>query len=366
MTHSQTPESGAHHNHTDNILIAANIKRDHFELRVIDTLPANGITMLYGPSGAGKTSLLRILAGLDKAKHLLTLCGEPIHLIPPHRRPLGYVQQRPYLFPHMNVARNLDYAEKRQLQGDGIPREEVIELLKLGDLLERPSQHLSGGERQRVAIAQALLRNPKMLLLDEPLSSLDQQQQRNVMNHLERLKQHVNIPMLYVTHALHEVARLGDHLLVMDNGKVVQRGPLPQAFKQLQEHVDESIISCIIEGNLGEKDPRWGLTEFVFEGGQFLLHETHERTSQTARVQLFAKDVSLAKTKHTDMSLLNILPGTVTAIDQSREAVALVEVTLHHSSHCLIASITQRSVHEMNLAVGDDIWAQIKSVALIS
>ena len=203
------------------------IKRGRFTLDVDLSVPAQGVTALFGPSGCGKTTLLRAIAGLErhpggsvKMDEVIWQGGEVF--VPPHRRPLGYVFQEASLFTHLNVRRNLEYGLKRvPSAGRKVSLEQAIELLGIERLLERRPDRLSGGERQRVAIARALAVSPRLLLMDEPLASLDGARKREIMPHIESLCRELDVPVIYVSHAAPEVARLADHLVLLENGRIM-------------------------------------------------------------------------------------------------------------------------------------------------
>jgi len=213
------------------IEIDLRLARPAFTLEVRQTLPAQGITAFFGPSGCGKTTLLRAIAGLERAQGRVAMGDAAWQddargaFVPAHQRSLGYVIQEAALFPHLDVRRNLDYGLKRtRAEERRIPLDQVIELLGIGHLMQRRTTTLSGGERQRVAIARALATSPRLLLMDEPLAALDMQRKREVLPYLEGLQRELRLPILYVSHAIDEVSRLADHLLVMEEGRVRAAG----------------------------------------------------------------------------------------------------------------------------------------------
>ena len=216
-----------------------NIQRDDFLLSLDTSLPGSGISAIFGPSGCGKTTLLRAVAGLEKDPDgLCRINGETWQLarqhLPTHRRPLGYVFQEANLFPHINVQRNLEYGFERIPAGQRrIRMSDAVELLGLAHLLARNTGSLSGGERQRVAIARALLTSPSLLLMDEPLAALDRNGRREILPYLEQLHDELAMPVIYVSHATEEVARLADHLLLMDSGRIRAQGPAAQMLTRL-------------------------------------------------------------------------------------------------------------------------------------
>ncbi|MDP2805984.1 MAG: molybdenum ABC transporter ATP-binding protein, partial [Gallionellaceae bacterium] len=215
-----------------NICAHFKMQLDRFALDASFAAPAVGVTALFGPSGSGKTTLLRCIAGLERVAGTLHVNGEIWQdektFLPIHKRPLGYVFQEASLFPHLSVRANLEYGYKRIAPDERkVHLEQVVEWLGLSHLIDRnnPTQ-LSGGERQRVAIARALLTSPRILLMDEPLSALDATSKQDILPYLERLHRELNIPVLYVSHALDEVTRLADHLVLLEKGRVIASGEL--------------------------------------------------------------------------------------------------------------------------------------------
>ncbi len=342
-----------------------------FELQLAASLPGSGITAIYGDSGCGKTTLLRCLAGLQPGvQGHLRVHGETWldagTNLPAHRRPVGYVFQEANLFPHLTVAGNLDYASKRAAPGAArLGREELIALLGLQELLQQSPASLSGGERQRVAIARALLINPRLLLMDEPLAALDSARKREILPYLESLHESLEIPLLYVSHSLEEVARLADHVLVLDQGKIVEQGPMLEVLAQLQSRLQEGEDSgAVLAGTIAAKDEAWHLSRFDFDGGSLWLRDSGEAIGERLRLQVLARDVSLSLTDNSDSSIVNRLPCTVREIvNEQDEAMALVSLELGNSR--LVARLSRRSVHELRLLPGMPVWAQIKSVAML-
>ena len=342
-----------------------------FTLDVDLDLPGSGVTALFGHSGSGKTTLLRCIAGLERAHEgRLVFRGdswqEGARSVPVHRRPLGYVFQEASLFPHLTAGGNLQYAMKRASSGAQVVTfDHAVDLLGIGHVLDRRVDELSGGERQRMAIARALLINPRLLLMDEPLASLDLARKREILPYLERLRGELDIPILYVSHSPEEVARLADHLVVLDDGKAVASGPLAQTLSRMDFPIrlDED-TAVVLEGKVIEREARWQLVRAGFPGGSLWLRDTLHNIGDTLRLRVLARDVSLALTHHDDTSILNLLPGEVTEIaENTADGLALVRVAVGESH--LLARLTLRSVAHLELAPGKKVWAQIKSVALI-
>ncbi|HQN45845.1 MAG TPA: molybdenum ABC transporter ATP-binding protein, partial [Rugosibacter sp.] len=249
-----------------------------FTLDVNLQLPAQGITALFGPSGSGKTSLLRCIAGLEKVSngHLIVNgeCWQADNVfLPVHRRALGYIFQEASLFPHLSVQGNLDYGAVRSRRqktntAEPVDQRNIVELLGIGHLLQRQPERLSGGERQRVAIARALLAAPKLLLMDEPLAALDFERKREILPYLERLRDELAIPVIYVSHALDEVSRLADHLVMLDAGKAIASGSLTELTARLDlplaQYQDAGVV---IDVTVGAHDAEYHLTRLDFPGG---------------------------------------------------------------------------------------------------
>lgn len=354
----------------DHIQVRINLARSKFDLQADIEIPGRGITAIFGRSGSGKTSLLRCLAGLEPGcKGEITFRGVSWQrgdtFIPTHKRPIGYVIQTPSLFPHLNVRGNLEFAQKRAAT-DSLPFDQVVEMLALENLLDRNSQRLSGGERQRVAMGRALLVGPQLLLMDEPLASLDNQSKKEIMPFLERLHRELDIPVVYVSHSIEEAARLADHLIVMDTGRIVGQGSLDQMLSRMDFPINlEDDTGVVWEGQVLDEDEKWHLSRLKTGGGDIWVRGTGLTGEASLRVRILARDVSLALTRHDDSSILNILPGEIEAIHHEPAAnSALVRVSVGES--LLLARLTLRSVDSLGLEPGKQVWAQIKSAALVT
>lgn len=362
------------------ITIQLALQRPAFSLNVNLQLPAQGITALFGASGSGKTTLLRCVAGLERAHPARVQMGDAVWqddaqslFLPAWRRPLGYVFQESSLFDHLDVQGNLEYGLKRVSAkqnnlGNSRTLAASIELLGIGALLQRRPQQLSGGERQRVAIARAIALQPRLLLLDEPLASLDYTRQQEILPWLERLRDETRIPMLYVTHALDEVTRLADTLVVLDAGTVRAVGPTAQVLSATQSpmHLGDE-AGAVLEGTVAAKDAQWHLAQVGFAGGSLWLRDTGLTLGQRVRVRVSARDVSVSTTEPQHTSIQNLLPCTVDSVEPdehpSQVLVRLRCGTSEGSSH-LWARMTARAGHTLALVPGKAVWAQIKSAAL--
>jgi molybdate transport system ATP-binding protein len=344
--------------------------RGDFLLDVDLELPGSGVTALFGPSGAGKTTLLRAVAGLERdpagyCRVLGETWQDQGRFLPPHRRPLGYVFQEASLFSHLSVRDNLAYGFRR------VPAEqrrvglgEVAALLGVEQLLARRPDTLSGGERQRVAIARALLTSPRLLLMDEPLAGLDRASKRDILPYLERLHDELAMPVLYVSHAADEVARLADHVVMLEAGRVRASDPIAEWLTRLdlaseQGDAAEAVIQAIVSGH----DEEFHLSFLDFAGGRFCVARHGLPTGQPARLRVQARDVSLTLERQSGTSILNIFPATVDGLVEEGPGQVLVRLDL--GGDYLLSRVTRKSATELGLQTGKAVYAQIKAVALV-
>jgi len=376
------------------------LRQAAFTLDVDLRLPGRGVTALFGQSGSGKTTCLRCLAGLAAPQEgYLSVNGE-VWLdtqqridVPTHRRALGYVFQEASLFAHLNVRDNLRYGQKRVAPAERkVALDHAAELLGIDHLLGRMPGGLSGGERQRVGMARALLTSPRLLLMDEPLAALDNARKQEILPYLERLHEELDIPIVYVSHAPEEVARLADHLVLLEQGKVLASGPIGQTLARLDlpsALADDA--SVVIEGEVASYDPAYRLlTVGVARNTVDLpapqdtsrpaigerspnaamaatLRVVHEPLPVGRRMRLVvrARDVSLTLTPPQDSSILNVLPVRVEDMAETAEA-AQVMVRLDAGGSPLLARITRYSRDQLGLVPGSHAWAQVKSVSLLA
>jgi molybdate transport system ATP-binding protein len=356
----------------DGIRVRLDIRRGDFSLAVDLDLPGQGITALFGPSGSGKTTVLRAIAGLERAAGAcITVKGEVWQdgangvFVPPHRRALGYVFQEASLFSHLSVRANLEFGMKRVSPRERLfSPETVAGLLGVDHLLARRPDGLSGGERQRVAIARALLASPRLLLMDEPLAALDLRRKQEILPYLERLHGELSIPIIYVSHAPDEVARLADHLVLLDGGRVVASGPIGETLARADlppAFADDAgvVLDTVLEGH--EPD---ALSRLAFAGGVLYVGQRKEAIGSRLRCRIHARDVSLALARPTGSSIVNLLPATVTAV-AATDTPGHVLVQLRVGEAPLLARITARSRRELEIAPGREVWVQIKGVALL-
>lgn len=346
------------------------LRRSDFSLNVDCELPSQGITVVFGASGSGKTTLLRCVAGLEpEAKGVVEFSGSQWQsnsfFLPAHQRPVGYVFQNGGLFSHLSIRGNLDFSVKRASAAeDALSFNYVIDLLGIEPLLARMPEELSGGEQQRVAIARALLIQPQLLLMDEPLSSLDRKRKQDILPYLERLKRELKLPIIYVTHSIEELARLADHVLLMDDGSVLTEGALQETMARIDlPLLDGGEAGVVLEATITEREAQWALMKLSFSGGELWCPDSGQRLGEDVRVRVLARDVSLSKVSHNDTSIMNVLPAHVDDIAESDGASTLVRLAVGETP--IIARLTRRSVHHLQLKLGDPIWVQVKSVALV-
>ena len=340
-----------------------------FALEVALTLPGRGVTALFGASGSGKTTVLRCIAGLERAPEgHVSVAGEVWQdagfWLPTHRRALGYVFQEASLLAHLTVLGNLRYGLRRVPGASSDQLTQAIELLALEPLLERRPERLSGGERQRVAIARALALKPRLLLMDEPLAALDAARKQEVLPYLERLQRECALPVLYVTHDIDEVARLAEHLVLLEAGQVRASGATADLLTRLDlplAHTDSAsavLHACVLHHEADDH-----LTRVSFAGGGLWLPRQPQSPGQTLRLRVQARDVSLTLQRQSDTSILNIVPVNVTAL--APDGAAQMLVALEAGGVALLARVTLRSARLLGLAPGLALFAQIKGVAIL-
>ena len=346
------------------------LEREGFLLDVDLALPASGVTGIYGPSGCGKTTLLRAVAGLEPLDQADIIVNGEVwqqgrRALPVHKRPIGYVFQEASLFPHLNVMQNLQYGLKRiPVEKRCVALDRAVQLLDIAPLLQRSTHQLSGGERQRVSIARALSLCPKLLLMDEPLSALDHNRKQEIMPYLERLHTELQIPVLYVSHAMDEIARLADHLVLMERGVVTGSGPVAEMMTQLDlsiAHGDEA--AALIEAKVEAHDEAFDLTYISFSGGRFAVAHRALEIGTLVRLRVLARDVSLTLHHQTETSILNIFAATIDEIALEGSAQVVVRLNLKGSS--LLARVTRKSASQLDLSPGKSLYVQVKSVALV-
>ena len=366
------------------IHVRLELPRASFTLGIDLSLPPRGITVLFGPSGSGKTSILRAVAGLERAHGALVRLGADVWQddergiwVPTHRRPLGYVFQEASLFDHLDVMGNLRFglarASKTATLLSGTPHDptestlqQVIALLGIGHLLQRRTDALSGGERQRVAIARALATQPRLLLLDEPLSALDAARRQDILPWLERLRDEAQVPMLYVTHSVDELARLADHVVVLDQGRVQAQGAVSAVMADVRGPLARGEeAAALLEAVIEERNLPWHLSRARFAGGELWLRDAGHASGHRVRLRVLARDVSLAIQEPQGVSVQNVVQGLVESLTEGEHPSHMM-VAVRCGDTRLLSRITRRAAHELALRPGVSVWAMIKAVAVVA
>lgn len=348
------------------------LERGDFSLDVRFTAASPGITALFGRSGSGKTTLVHLLAGLLKpSSGLIALNDEKLFdsglrlNVPAHRRRVGCVFQDLRLFPHLNVAGNLRYGLRRAAaQSQRITMERIVALLDLGPFLERRTWQLSGGERQRVALGRALLGQPRLLLLDEPLAAIDAARREEVLPYFERLRDELALPIVLVTHQFEDIVRLATDVVLMESGRVLAHGSLPAISlrPELTLLLGREGLGAVIEGRVVSIDGQSGLATVTAGASRLLVPADGLTVGHDLHLQLLARDVILATAPPVGLSVRNQLQGVITAINP--EASHNVMVSLDASGLPLLARVTKAAALDLQLRVGQQLWILIKAVSL--
>jgi molybdate transport system ATP-binding protein len=352
------------------LTICVDKRQGDLDLQLDISLPLQGISAIFGRSGAGKTSLINMISGLIRPDRGRIALGDEVlfdsrrrlHLRPEQRR-IGYVFQDARLFPHYSVQGNLGYGCRTP---DPQQFRDVVELLGIGPLLARAPASLSGGERQRVAIGRALLSRPRLLLMDEPLASLDLPRKRELMPYLERLAAEIKLPIVYVSHSLDEVLRLADHLVLLDKGRAPLQGPLEAVWgsEQMRPWFAVEELSTVLRARVIGQDLRWQLTHLSLGDGRGLWVRRFEaRNGQGVRLRIRANDISIVRIRPRQSSIRNILPATIEALQPDDDG-HLMAVQLRVGTQRLWAHITLWAAAELALKPGDAVFAQIKGISL--
>jgi molybdate transport system ATP-binding protein len=331
-----------------------------------------GVTALFGRSGSGKTTLLNAIAGLLRPQRGRIRVDDTVFFdaaqgidLPARKRRVGYVFQEGRLLPHLSVRQNLLYgrfftpAAERRAELDP-----VVALLDLGPLLARRPHHLSGGEKQRVAIGRALLASPRLLLMDEPLASLDAGRKGEILYYIERLRDETRLPIVYVSHAIDEVVRLADRVALLSDGRIRASGTVSEMAGRLElrPYLGRFEGGAVIEAKVAEQDLEMGLARLTFAGGELFAPDVDALAGAGVRVRIRARDVSIALQRPAQASFLNVLGGTVAALGE--DSGASVDVQLDVGGTPLIARVTRKSVAALGLAPGKPVYALIKAVAI--
>ncbi len=351
--------------------VAVRHRLGSFALDVAFEAPA-GVTALFGRSGSGKTTVVGAIAGLLHPRHgRVALGGVPLLdterglSVPRHRRRIGTVFQEGRLFPHLSVRQNLLFGRWFAPRGEaGADVDAVVEMLGLGPLLARRPARLSGGEKQRVAIGRALLSRPRLLLMDEPLSALDESRKAEILPYIERLRDEAAVPIVYVSHSVAEVARLADTLVVLDDGRVTAAGPAAEILGRLDvvPLAGSREAGAVLEARVAAQDERFGLTTLSTPAGALRVPCVDLPIGTALRIQIPARDVLLSRAAPIGTSALNVLPAVVAEVPEA--AGATVDLRLDCGGVALVARITRLSLGEMGLAPGVPVFAVVKSVAL--
>lgn len=342
-----------------------NLARPGFRLSLRQSLPLAGLTAVFGPSGAGKSTLLRVIAGFERTGARIAfgphVWEDGRHFVPPHRRRVGFVFQDPRLFAHLDVRGNLAYGARRAGRLGELA--DIAERYDLTRLLDRRADSLSGGEAQRVALARAVLADPQLLLMDEPLSALDQARRAEVLPHIERLRDEARLPILYVSHSLAEVVRLSNDVLALADGQVVAFGPTGAvlADRAAAAAFGGEEPGSLIEARVSGHDPD-GLCRLAFDGGTILVPGPLPPLGAAVRLLVRARDVIIARDRPTAISALNVIDAVINNVTEAGPAAA--DVQLSCGTTRVRARITRRSAGELGLAPGTRCYAILKSVAL--
>ena len=343
-----------------------------YTLDVDLTLPGEGITGIFGASGSGKSTFLRAIAGLERPVNSRIVIRDEIWhddakniFVPPYRRSLGFVFQDAALFPHLSVLKNLRYGQKRIQESDRkIPLDYVVDLLGISHLMERKPDTLSGGEKQRVGIARALATSPRILLMDEPLASLDMPRKKEIIPYLNRLNEELEIPILYVSHALDEIISLADHMVLLENGTVRAADITSKLLTRLDLPLAHSNdAAAVINGTVIERDDSFHLNTIAFSGGQIILPGEVTQKGKSMRLRIEASDVSLTLERTTNTSILNIIESEVVAIHDNTAGRVMIELDANGTR--FLCRITARSASVLELEPGKRVYAQIKAVAIV-
>jgi molybdate transport system ATP-binding protein len=346
-------------------------RRDGFTLEANFEVPTPGVVALFGRSGCGKTTTINIIAGLLRADEarieldqtLLEDSRAQVYL-PPERRHIGYVFQDGRLFPHMSVLRNLRYGMTRSTVSRQIGMDQIVSLLGLETLLGRRPHQLSGGEKQRVSLGRALLSQPEMLLLDEPLAALDAARREEVLPYLEKLRDTLSIPMIYVSHQFDEVLRLATHMVLLDAGRVLAQGSLNEVslVPALRAIVGPDSVGAVLDGVVTRVDDCVGMADLRVGHGELHVSVRNIAVGDRVRVQLLARDIILATEPPSALSVRNELRGVVVSVVEDEADGVLVTVDAGGGAHVL-SRVTQAAVAALGLRVGLNVWALVKAVS---
>jgi len=346
-----------------------NIAFSDFSLDVDCALPLGGITALFGASGSGKSTLLRIISGLERRSHGVVRFADEVwqdgngRSLPPHRRGVGYVFQDARLFAHLSVAGNLRYSARRAGDGCAIHFDDVVDSLDLAPLFRRRTADLSGGERQRVALGRALLARPRLMLMDEPLASLDEKRKADILPYIERLPGVFRVPTIYVTHNIAEVTRLADRMLLLSHGRVAAEGAVADVLARLDLAPETGRFEAgtLLSARVIGHDDTYHLTMLDHAGQQIEAPRADLAIGAPVRLRVRARDVMLATQRPSGISARNVLHGTIREIVEEPDT-AYAETLVDIGGESLRARITRKTVAELRLSSGTPVYAIVKTV----
>jgi molybdate transport system ATP-binding protein len=353
--------------------IQSQLHRGDFRLDVDIRAPSTGVLAVFGRSGSGKTTLVQMVAGLLKSEHSRIVIDESVledtptrRFVPPEHRRIGYVFQDARLFPHLNVQSNLQFGMRRS---PSQPREnlwdQVVGLLGLHNFLKRRVHQLSGGERQRVALGRALLMQPRLLIMDEPLASLDAARRNEVLPYFERLRDEFALPIIYVSHDFNEVLRLADHVVLLDHGRVIAQGDIGSMSlqPQLRQIVGADAVGAVLNGEV-ESVSSEGLAVVCIGEARLSVNKPQVRVGTRVRVQLLARDLILAIEPPRGLSVRNVIQGCVLDVSRDDDETDLVRVDV--GSAVVMARVTRAATQELKLTSGRSVWVLVKAVSMRS
>ncbi len=361
----------------DNIVARFQGNAGEFRLDAEFVAPFRGVTALFGASGSGKTTILRSIAGLQRMPGYLSVGGDVWQddaariFRPIHKRPIGYVFQEASLLQHLSVRDNLNYGRRRAARGgtpETISEGDVISFLGIERLLDRAPATLSGGERQRVAVGRALLSQPRLLLMDEPLAALDLTSKEEILPYFEALHERLATPILYVSHDLTEVQRLADTIVLLERGKVIATGPVAEVLTDINlPSIRRPDASAVVDAEVAGFDPRYTLTTLVCRGGTLVVPGRIGEPGTRRRVRIAAADVSLSAGQPSQTTISNVLPARIVDVKPLDEAQLTVVIALGHEGEGarVLSRVTRRSYEMLGVAVGSRVFAQIKAVSMI-
>ncbi len=346
-----------------------------FDLAARFAAPESGITALFGRSGAGKTMLVNMIAGLVRPdRGRIVIAGETLFAsgrridLPPERRRLGYVFQEARLFPHYSVRGNLAYGRPRGGHRRLASFETVVALLGLERLLDRRPGDLSGGEKQRVAIGRALLAEPRLLLMDEPLASLDAARKAEILPFIERLRHELRLPIIYVSHAMEEIVRLADTLVLLADGRVAAVGTVEELTSRLDLRplTGRYDAGAVVRATVAQHDAQFGLSELAFPGGRLRVAQLSLPLGTPVRARIQARDVAVATAQPVGLSIRNVFPARIVEVAAHEGAIVdlRLDIGTAEAPVALWARVTRRAVQELALAPGRAVFALVKSVAV--